>query len=1130
MDSPSTPHSSSFPSSEGAFSDFLRASDNPSHRKIFQKYGDSVVLYSQNVSKISKKKKTKPKIYELIVTDQHCYLIRSSDGLLRSRMKIGSIVSVDYSETVREGLIINTSSHSAGIQSRFRGDIVAALRSQQRRIAGRKVREMKVLLEGKAADERDIRLLRQPSSLRGTMGPHGKGGEKDLGRTREEEETILQEKLKEKEKTLQDLFSGDSGFLLTNIAESGFVERTVATVLEKGLLDRFRWTISQFMDSQKDVIECLCFLHYEEFLRAVDGLKSVRQDATELREFVRMLGGNVQDSGIQRLEVGEDLQRHRFSKQNVELAIDCIDRCATLAELSAQCDRQIHEQKFDPALRTLNLLETQLHPLMHYEYAQFLAKRVPFKRREIKDHVMKEFNRWLVQVRQEAFRIGKDLMHDLLRRVPFPLDSSTSASSSSTSSSSSASSSANLAGSKPSSSATATTGLPSSSTPQSSGASSLLHPLEGLSHSQNPTRVSATDVGGPSEFDGLSSDTSVDFAPLYTCMSIYSMLGEESVFKEYYSVNRKKQIELDLVLPKTTDFPQTSLEYFARIAGFFIIEECVSKAAHFLVSKPELEILWDVAVSRIGSNFTEMISFLHAIPDLLRVRHDAMLFSTLMELYGFHVSPFHERLGGLKKGLDSKLRSYVGITAERLLSEERFEPHQVMNANQWERDVEQFGLLSPHEEDVILRSIGKSRPLQHLAMSQTASTVSTGTTTTTTTTTTPSSSAPFGGRGLVSVLTFPVSVPFSKSVPAFCRLVVEVVDWMLEFSRGLSTMDTSVIELAAHSLSLISTNIKDLLDKTPFSRISLCAQIATNARAMSYGCRALEGIIQDRLRRKTESFLSMVAPKSILSSRVGGVGGPSSGIESFSLSSDDLGIRKMGTSSSSMVGIGIGGRTAPSIYSSSSSGRPLQPTISSSLSPSSTMASSSSRSHGVPMKEILAYETGFVVLASHAEEGMFQSMMEKIDTFMTMYSSEKWNISTIPKSIDPSSCIVDMLMFLETSIGALGIEVQDRIRMECCDHIAHEMLRTLASPAVPKLSQGGILRLQKDIESICKSLSKRPDDSMCQKSFEHLARLIEFAKNGTVLESSTDPSVLTAVNAIRDKIRKASGKFKKKGW
>jgi hypothetical protein len=39
MDSPSTPHSSSFPSSEGAISDFLRASDNPNHQKIFQKYG-----------------------------------------------------------------------------------------------------------------------------------------------------------------------------------------------------------------------------------------------------------------------------------------------------------------------------------------------------------------------------------------------------------------------------------------------------------------------------------------------------------------------------------------------------------------------------------------------------------------------------------------------------------------------------------------------------------------------------------------------------------------------------------------------------------------------------------------------------------------------------------------------------------------------------------------------------------------------------------------------------------------------------------------------------------------------------------------------------------------------------------
>ncbi|KAE8703599.1 Exocyst complex component SEC15B [Hibiscus syriacus] len=92
-----------------------------------------------------------------------------------------------------------------------------------------------------------------------------------------------------------------------------------------------------------------------------------------------------------------------------------------------------------------------------------------------------------------------------------------------------------------------------------------------------------------------------DLTPLYRAYHIHQTLGLEDRFKQYYFENRKLQLTSDFQVSSMTPFLESHQTFFAQIAGFFIIEDRILRTGGGLVSKMEVENLWETAVGKMCS-------------------------------------------------------------------------------------------------------------------------------------------------------------------------------------------------------------------------------------------------------------------------------------------------------------------------------------------------------------------------------------------------------------------------------------------------------------------------------------------------------------------------------------------------
>lgn len=141
------------------------------------------------------------------------------------------------------------------------------------------------------------------------------------------------------------------------------------------------------------------------------------------------------------------------------------------------------------------------------------------------------------------------------------------------------------------------------------------------------------DVGR--ENGGVSSG--FDLTPLYRAFHIHQSLGLEDRFKQYYFENRKLQLTSDFQVSSMTPFLESHQTFFAQIAGFFIVEDRVLRTGGGLISKWEVENLWEMAISKICSVLEDQFSRMQTANHLLLIKDYVSLLGVSMRRFGYPV-------------------------------------------------------------------------------------------------------------------------------------------------------------------------------------------------------------------------------------------------------------------------------------------------------------------------------------------------------------------------------------------------------------------------------------------------------------------------------------------------------------
>ncbi|KAK2505286.1 hypothetical protein MC885_010519 [Smutsia gigantea] len=290
-------------------------------------------------------------------------------------------------------------------------------------------------------------------------------------------------------------------------------------------------------------IEKMCNFHHQGFVDAITELLKVRTDAEKLKVQVTDTNRRFQDAGKEVIVQTEDIIRCRIQQRNIVTVVEKL--------------------QYYSALKTMEQLENVYFPrVSQYRFCQLMIENLPKLREDIKEISMSDLKDFLESIRKHSDKIGETAMKQAQQQKIF-----------------------NVALQKQ----------------NNVTLWKNMYINDRISEERNETILKhAFEEDNENEEEILTVQDLVDFSPVYHCLHIYSVLGDEETFENYYRKQRKKQARL--VLQPHSNMHETVdgyRRYFTQIVGFFVVEDHILHVTQGLVTRAYTDELWNMALSKI---------------------------------------------------------------------------------------------------------------------------------------------------------------------------------------------------------------------------------------------------------------------------------------------------------------------------------------------------------------------------------------------------------------------------------------------------------------------------------------------------------------------------------------------------
>ena len=183
-----------------------------------------------------------------------------------------------------------------------------------------------------------------------------------------------------------------------------------------------------------------------------------------------------------------------------------------------------------------------------------------------------------------------------------------------------------------------------------------------------------------------------DLTPLYRAYHINQTLGLEDRFKQYYFENRKLQLTSDFQVSSMTPFLESHQTFFAQIAGFFIVEDRVLRTSGGLISKMEVENLWETAMSKMCGVLEDQFSRMQTANHLLLIKDYVSLLGVTLRRYGYPVDALLDVLSKHRDKYHELLLSDCRKQIAEALAADKFEQMLMKKEYEYSMNVLSFQL------------------------------------------------------------------------------------------------------------------------------------------------------------------------------------------------------------------------------------------------------------------------------------------------------------------------------------------------------------------------------------------------------------------------------------------------------
>uniref|UniRef100_A0A2I3SZQ0 Exocyst complex component n=1 Tax=Pan troglodytes TaxID=9598 RepID=A0A2I3SZQ0_PANTR len=503
-------------------------------------------------------------------------------------------------------------------------------------------------------------------------------------------------------------------------------------------------------------IEKMCNFHHQGFVDAITELLKVRTDAEKLKVQVTDTNRRFQDAGKEVIVHTEDIIRCRIQQRNITTVVEKLQLCLPVLEMYSKLKEQMSAKRYYSALKTMEQLENVYFPwVSQYRFCQLMIENLPKLREDIKEISMSDLKDFLESIRKHSDKIGETAMKQAQHQKTFSV---------SLQKQNKMKFGKNMY-------------INRDRIPEERNETVLKHSLE--EEDENEEEV-------------LTVQDLVDFSPVYRCLHIYSVLGDEETFENYYRKQRKKQARL-VLQPQSN---MVSMRYFELITNHCLhltqLKETLSISYFLVFNHMTLVCCCRCFVSFVCFHPQSYCTD----PDLvLELKNLIVIFADTLQGYGFPVNRLFDLLFEIRDQYnETLLKKWAGVFRD-IFEEDNYSPIPVVNEEEYKIVISKFPFQDPDLEKQ----------------------------------------------------SFPKKFPMSQSVPHIYIQVKEFIYASLKFSESLHRSSTEIDDMLRKSTNLLLTRtlsscLLNLIRK-PHIGLTELVQIIINTTHLEQACKYLEDFI-----------------------------------------------------------------------------------------------------------------------------------------------------------------------------------------------------------------------------------------------------------------------------------------------